>query len=52
MRCIAKGMRNTEIATALTLTQKTVKNHINRIFAKLGVETRTQALLTWMEVAA
>jgi DNA-binding NarL/FixJ family response regulator len=52
MRCIAKGMRNTEIAAALTLTQKTVKNHINRIFAKLGVETRTQALLTWMEVAA
>jgi DNA-binding NarL/FixJ family response regulator len=52
MQCIAKGMRNTEIAVALTVTQKTVKNYINRIFTKLGVETRTQALLIWLEAAA
>lgn len=52
MRCIAEGMRNAEIATTLTLTQKTVKNHINRIFTKLGVETRTQAVLIWLEAAA
>ncbi len=51
MRCIARGMRNTEIAAELVLTPKTIKNHINRIFAKLGVETRTQALLVWLEAA-
>lgn len=52
MRCIARGMRNTDIAAELVLTPKTVKNHINRIFAKLGVETRTQALLTWLDAAS
>jgi DNA-binding NarL/FixJ family response regulator len=52
MRCIARGMRNTDIAAELVLTPKTVKNHINRIFAKLGVETRTQALLVWLNAAS
>lgn len=45
---IAQGRTNGEIAKALFLSEKTVKNHINRIFAKLGVQTRAQATAFWL----
>lgn len=35
---IARGMRNNEIASALFLSEKTVRNHVSNIFAKLGVD--------------
>lgn len=38
---IAEGRTNKEIATNLGLSEKTIKNHISRIFAKLGVQSRT-----------
>jgi DNA-binding NarL/FixJ family response regulator len=41
---IAKGMRNKEIATALHLTEETIKVHIRRIFGKLNVTDRTAAV--------
>jgi DNA-binding NarL/FixJ family response regulator len=49
MASIAQGMRNTDIAAALRVTEKTVKNHVNRIFAKLGVRTRVEAVLLWQQ---
>ncbi|GAA1027866.1 MULTISPECIES: response regulator transcription factor [Amycolatopsis] len=48
MSYIARGLRNQDIAASLNLTEKTVKNHINRIFAKLQVDTRTQAIVLWL----
>ncbi|HMK11956.1 MAG TPA: response regulator transcription factor [Acidimicrobiales bacterium] len=42
---IGKGSTNAEIATQLFLGEATVKTHVNRIFAKLGVRDRTQAVI-------
>jgi DNA-binding NarL/FixJ family response regulator len=42
---IARGLDNTEIATHLSVTRKTVRNHINSIFAKLGTPNRAQAIV-------
>jgi len=43
IRLIARGMSNKEISGKLHLSEKTVKNHISRIFAKLNINARTQA---------
>jgi pimeloyl-ACP methyl ester carboxylesterase/DNA-binding CsgD family transcriptional regulator len=42
---IARGLDNAEIAKSLTLTEKTVRNHINSIFSKLGTPNRAQAIV-------
>jgi DNA-binding NarL/FixJ family response regulator len=42
---IAEGLTNKEIGNRLYLAEKTVKNHVTRILAKLGVQRRTQAAL-------
>jgi DNA-binding CsgD family transcriptional regulator len=34
------------------LSEKTIKNHINRIFTKLGVDTRAQAIVLWFSEAS
>ncbi|UZN03130.1 helix-turn-helix transcriptional regulator [Cellulomonas sp. S1-8] len=47
MACIARGLRNTEVAAELGVTEKTVKNHVNRIFSKLGADGRVEAVLIW-----
>ena len=41
---IAEGCTNGEIAARLVLSVATVKSHVNAVFAKLGVETRAQAV--------
>jgi len=44
LRFLAKGMRNREIARRLNITERTVKNHVTQIIAKLGVKSRTEAV--------
>ena len=45
LRLLAQGYSNKEIATNLTLSDKTVKTHVSNILGKLGVPSRTQAAL-------
>ena len=40
LRLLVKGYRNAEIASALTLTEQTIKNYLRRIYNKLGVRDR------------
>lgn len=47
---VSQGRPNGEIADALFLSEKTVKNHINRIYAKLGVGSRAEAIAVWLGV--
>ena len=42
---IAQGYNNTEIATHLVLSPKTVRNHVSNIFGKLQVADRAQAIV-------
>ncbi len=42
---IGEGHANKEIARMLSISEKTVKNHIGNIFSKLHVCDRTQAVL-------
>jgi DNA-binding NarL/FixJ family response regulator len=42
---IAKGFSNQRIADELSISEKTVRNHITSIFDKLGVSTRAQAIV-------
>ena len=44
---LAEGLSNAAIAHRLLLTEKTVKNHLHHIFAKLGVHGRMEAVLLW-----
>ena len=43
LRLIAAGMENAEIATQLSISPRTAKNHVSNILAKLGVPSRVQA---------
>lgn len=45
---IAQGLSNGEIAEALFISEKTVKNHINRIYTKLDVSSRARAIARWL----
>lgn len=48
MDLIADGRDNRQIARQCFLAEKTVKNHVNRIFAKLSVRTRAEAVSLWL----
>jgi len=43
--CVARGLANAEIARTVGISDKTVRNHITTIFAKLAVEHRSQAIV-------
>ena len=47
MSLIADGQTNGQIAARLFLADKTVKNHVRRIYSKLGVGSRPAAIAYW-----
>ncbi|MFI9600620.1 response regulator [Streptomyces sp. NPDC052043] len=51
MDLIATGMTNQQIAATCFISEKTVKNHINRIFAKLHSTSRAEAAAKWLGTA-
>jgi DNA-binding NarL/FixJ family response regulator len=42
---IAQGLSNAAIAERLTISEKTVRNHVSNLFDKLGVWSRAQAIV-------
>jgi two-component system, NarL family, response regulator LiaR len=45
LRLVAQGQSNKQIARSLTVSEQTIKTHVSKILAKLGVQSRTQATL-------
>ena len=43
---VAQGLTNQEIAESLTISKRTVDNHVSNIFTKTGAKNRV-ALLNW-----
>ena len=43
LRLMVEGLANKQIAQRLGIGEKTIKTHVSRVLAKLGVEDRTQA---------
>jgi DNA-binding NarL/FixJ family response regulator len=50
MSLLGKGQANKEIAASLGSSVKTIKNHLNSIFQKLGVTNRTEAVVKSIEM--
>ena len=47
---LARGRSNSDIAQELFITNNTVKNHLSRIYEKIGVHSRAEAIALWLGV--
>ena len=45
LELLARGLSNAELAAAIHLSEATVKTHLSSMFAKLGIKSRTQAVV-------
>lgn len=50
LKLIAKGLSNKEIAETLFVSVNTIKSHVQKIFEKLDVQNRTQAIVKAREI--
>ena len=50
LNLLARGLSNRDIAEELVITNKTVKNHLSRIYEKIGVHSRAEAIALWLGV--
>jgi DNA-binding NarL/FixJ family response regulator len=41
-RLVARGLSNREVGAVLVITEKTAKNHVQRVLSKLGVHSRAE----------
>jgi DNA-binding NarL/FixJ family response regulator len=49
LKLVQRGRRNREIAQEMGIEEKTVKNHINNIYSKLGIASRAEAMAARIE---
>ena len=47
---VVRGLSNREIAGRLYLAEKTFKNHLNRVYPKIGVSSRSGAIALWLRL--
>ena len=50
LNLLARGRSNRDIAEELFITPKTVKNHLSRVYEKLEVHSRAEAIALWLGV--
>ena len=50
LRWVAAGKTNRQIAELLGASPRTVQKHLEHVFDKLGVETRTAAAMRWQSL--
>lgn len=48
LRLAAKGLPNKRIAAQLGVSERTVATHLERLYARLGVHSRVEAVLAWI----
>lgn len=44
LELVAQGLHNGQISVRLNISDKTVRNHVSRVFSKLGVSSRAEAV--------
>ena len=47
---LVNGLTTKEIAESLKISEKTVRNHISNVIQKLGVKSRSQALIELLKL--
>lgn len=52
LACLGEGLSNQQITRRLGIAETTVKTHVSRVLAKLGVASRVQAAIAYRETAA